>query len=156
MKRILGLTTAALLGASMFAAPAMAIDLNAGASGGANVEAGADTTMPDIDTGTTAAVGATFDSAVTAIDGNAATTQSISTMTEVRDVKIVKISELEGHDAATVEQAVAANQAGIDELQAAVSANAALSQELETQGIDSSSVLAAQVEADGAVTVFAM
>lgn len=166
MKRILGLTTAALLGASILAAPAMAIELDAGTSGSSGIEttidaqsdldSGANTTMPDVDGGTTAAIGATFEGALTAIDGNAATTQSISTMTEVRDVRIISISDLEGHDAGTVEQAVTGNQAGIDELRAAIDANAALSQELQTQGVDSSGVVAAQVGADGAVTMFVM
>lgn len=171
MKRIIGLTTAALLSASMFAAPAMAIDLNAGASGGVDVQAGGtgvdsaldaqtdldtgtNTTMPDVDMGTTAAVGATFDSAVTAIEGSAATTQSIATMTEVSDVRIVSVSDLEGHDATAVERAVSENEAGIEDLRAAVDANAALSQEIEAQGVESERVIAAHVEADGAVTVF--
>jgi hypothetical protein len=180
MKRIFGITTAALLGASMFAAPALAIDLgasagtsgagvqadasgavNTGKSGGdpvvegqTDMDAGANTTMPDVDAGTTAAIDTTFDSALTAIDGSATTTQAISTMTEVQEVRVVSVSDLEGHDAAAVERAVAENDADVDGLRTAIEANAAVSQELQAQGVDSSSIVAAQVGADGAVTIF--
>lgn len=173
MKRILGLTTAALLGASMFAAPGMAAGLDVDASGKAGIEAGAsgadttldaqtdldagtNTTMPDVDTDTTAAIGATFDGALTAIDGAATTTQSISSITEIEDVRVVRVNELEGSDTAAVERAVSENQAQIDELRAAIDANAKLSQELQAEGVETSNVVAAQVEADGAVTVYVM
>lgn len=173
MKRIIGLTTAALMGASMMVAPALA-QTSDGASdvpapgvsesaptapGTGNTDTmndGAASTMPDVDTGTTAAIAPTFDGALTAIDGNSTSAKSIETMTEVNTVNIVKIDELEGADAAAVESAVSENEEGVSELRSSIEANAALSEQLETEGVDASSVVAAQVEADGAVTIYAM
>lgn len=168
MKRIVGLTTAALLGASMLAAPAFAqvdagasggVDIQAGGvTGGADVDAGATTTMPDaaVDTDTTAAIGgdATFEGALSAISGNSASAAAIGTMTEVDSVNVVRISELDDHDSTKLDEAVTENQAGIDELKASIEANAQLSQELETQGVEMASIVAAQVEADGGLTVY--
>lgn len=170
MKRILGLTTAALLGASMLGAPAFA-QANLDHPGGADADPEimttpgttpemmppeATTPMPDIDTGTTAAIGASFDGALTAISGTSASAQSIASMPQVDRVDVVRVSELQGSDPALVDETVAQNEAGIEELRAAISANPSLSQELQAAGVDASSVVGAQVEADGGVTVYVL
>jgi hypothetical protein len=175
MKRIIGLTTAALMGASMVVAPALAqtsdgaSDRNVptpgmsespptapGTGGTDTMQDGAASTMPDVDAGTTAAIAPTFDGALGAIGGNSASAQSIGSMSEISAVNVVKIDELEGADAAAVDSAVTENEAGVTELRTSIEANAALSQELETQGVEASSVVAAQVEADGALTLYVM
>ena len=151
MKRILGLTTAALMGASVLAAPALAeskMDLSG--------DAGATTTMPDVDTGTTAAIGGNFESALTAIGAGSSNAQAIGTLSEVDTVKVVSVSDLEGHDKAALDQAVSQNSDSVDELRTSIGANAALSEELRSQGVDTSAVVAAQIEADGQVTVYVM
>lgn len=151
MKRILGLTTAALMGASVIAAPAFAeskMDLSG--------EAGATTTMPDVDAGTTAAIGGDFESALTAVGAGSSNAQVIGTLSEVDNVKVVSVSDLEGHDQAALDQALTQNSDGVDELRTSIGANAALSEELRTQGVDTSAIVAAQVEADGQVTVYVM
>lgn len=149
MKRILGLTTAALMSASVLAAPAFAEDteLPAGADSGVS---------SDIDQGTTAAITATPESALSAISASTTTVTSIETLSEVSAVNVVRISEFEAADASAVEEAATANEAGVEELRAAIQANAALSQELEAQGVDASSVVAAEIGANGEVTVFVL
>lgn len=151
MKRILGLTTAALMGASVLAAPAFAED-KMDLSG----ETGATTTMPDVDTGTTAAIDANFDTALTAISAGSSNAQAIGTLSEVDNVKVVSVSDLDGHDKAALDEALAQNSDGVEELRTSIGANAALSEELRTQGVDTATVVAAQVEADGQVTVYVM
>jgi len=155
MKRILGLTTAALMSASVLAAPAFAEqnEILPGAETGTSTDLNLGV---DIDQETTAAIGATPESALSAISGSATAAGSIETMTEVSAVNVVRISDFEQTDASAVQEAATANQAGVDELRAAIEANAALSQELEAQGVETSSVVAAEIGASGEVTVFVM
>lgn len=153
MKRILGITTAALMGASVLAAPAIAQtegdlptqEFNQGT-----------TTMPDVDAGTTAAIGAELDGALTAIAGSSMAAQSIGTLTEVETVNIVRIDEISGGDPAVVDDTVTQNEQGVEELRAAISANAALSSELSAQGVETSSVVGAEMGMNGDVTVYVM
>lgn len=183
MKRIIGLTTAALMGASMMVAPALAqTSVGGGATGGVNAEtgvtggvggagvdvdagasgsAGADTTtgtMTDTETdaGTTAAIGAdaTFDGALAAIEGNATSTAAIDTMTEVGSVEVVKIGELEGADMTALETATTESEAEITELQAALEANTAVSAALEAEDVSANEVVAAQMGAGGELVIY--
>ena len=162
MKRILGITTAALMGASVMAAPAIAqTGLDETPPAGATTPmpetapgADATTTMPDLDTGTTAAIGADFNTALTAIEGNSASAAAIGALGQVERVNVVPLSTLEGHDATALNDALSTNDAAITELQSSIQANAALSEELATQGVEADDVVAAQVEADGEVTVY--
>ena len=161
MKRILGFTGAALLGASILAVPAIAGPKGAadtGRSGGDRVlDAQSGThTMPGVDSATTAAIPPTFDSALTAIDGSATSTQSIATVSEVREVQVVRLNDLKGHDTAAVDKAVSEHRSDIDGLRSAIEANSALSGKLRDQNVDVSNVVAAQVQADGVVTIFVM
>lgn len=182
MKRIIGLTTAALMGASMMVAPALAqTSVGGGATGGVNAEtgvtggvnggadveagasgsAGADTTtgtMTDTETdaGTTAAIGAdaTFDGALSAIEGNATSTAAIDTMTEVGSVEVVKIGELEGADMTALETATTEREAEITELQAALEANTAVSAALEAEDVAANEVVAAEMGAGGELVIY--
>lgn len=186
MKRIIGLTTAALMGASMMVAPALAqTSVGGGATGGVNAEtgvtggvnggadadtdveagasgsAGADTTtgtMTDTETdaGTTAAIDseATFDGALTAIEGNAASTTTIEAMTEVGSVEVIKIGELEGADMTALETAKTESEAEITELQAALEANTAVTTALEAEDVAAADVVAAEMGAAGELVVY--
>jgi hypothetical protein len=165
MKRILAITTAALMSASVMAAPALAQS-----TPGATPETGATTTpesgsntmpqtgttgaSPDVDTGTTAAIGADFNTALVAIEGNSASAATIGSITDIERVSVVQMNTLEGHNAAALEDALAANDASVDALKASIEANTAMSSELATQGVDTDDIVAAQVAADGAVTVY--
>lgn len=152
MKRILGITTAALMGASVLAAPAFAqadYDTQQGEDAGA-------VTMPDVDTGTTAAIDGSSDGALTAIGSSSVAAQSLGTMTDVQSVNVVRVGELEGSDPMLIEETVSQNDAGVQELRQAISANASLSQELEAQGVSSAEVVGAEIGLDGDVTVYVM
>jgi hypothetical protein len=174
MKRIIGLTTAALMGASMMVAPALAqTSVGGGATGGVNAETGvtggvnagdavdgaagaATDTMGGTDAGTTAAIGAdvTFGSALSAIEGNATSTAAIDTMTEIGSVEVIRIGELEGADMTALETATTERAAEITELQAALEANTAVSAALEAEDVAANEVVAAQMGADGELVVY--
>lgn len=175
MKRIIGLTTAALMSASMLAAPALAqqspvapgagdgTEVETGVTGGADTmeapaeaPAGATTLPGEMDTDPTAAIGgeATFDSALSAIEGNATSTAAIDTMTEVGAVDVVRINELEGADMTALETATSERSAEITELQAALEANTAVSSALEAENVEVADIVAAETAADGELVVY--
>ena len=157
MKRLLCITTAGLMGASVLGAPAFAqADQNYETGGQHNAEGTMnDTAMPEVDTGTTAAIESSADGALAAIGNNAANAQSISAMTDVNTVNVIRIGELEG-DTARIEETVSQNEDGVEALRSAISANPTLSQELQAQGVDTSTVIGAELGATGEVTIYVM
>jgi len=62
--------------------------------------------------------------------------------------------EVQGKNAAALDNAVADNEEDIAALQAAIEADAELSAALDAQNVDVSSVVALETNADGSVTVF--
>lgn len=177
MKRILASAAAALLSASVLVAPVYAqtgqtdSPESAGSDAGAAPDAGLGTTSPEqagenagagasvggdattgVDGNTTAAIGNDMNSALSAIEGNSASAQAIMGMEDVSSVNVVRLSEIDGYDQAAIDDALGAN--GATDLQASIESNAALQQHLQQAGVDASSVVAAQVEADGALTVY--
>lgn len=181
MKRTSLITTTALL-ASLAAAPALAVDVNAGGNASTDVEvqAGSDganagtgvNTDAQIGAGTTASDGsaaATTDSGITAstssdanfgllmssLNGNVDTAAEIQAMTDVSNVNVVKVSDLaQGNNQVAVNNAISKNAEATTELQTAIEANSALKAELDQQSVDVSSIVAADVGADGQLTVF--
>lgn len=173
MKRKIAISLAALMGASLLASPVMAqvsVDTNAGANIGVGadsgsgsvtgtaddelktrVKAGADA---ELDTDTTASVGASFDGALSAIGNNSASASSISAMTEVSSVNVIRISELQGADMDALMGVETENTASIDELQGSIEGNTAVMAALEAQAVDPESIVAADVAADGSLTVY--
>ena len=154
MKRMMRLTTAALFGATMLATPALAQTVSGEAEAevqvpGTSIETG----ETSIDTGTTAAVDTDFDSALDLMADSSAAA-AINTMTDVGEIRIVRLSTLENSDEVRVEQAMAESEAQMQELHAAIDGNAAVKSELEAQSVDTADVLAADVAADGGVIVY--
>lgn len=162
MTRLSKLSAAFLLSASFIAAPAMAqvnLDAGGGAGVGAEVEAegnvgGATGTNLGVDTDTTASIEPSFDGAISAIDRNSDSAVAISGMTEVGSVNIVRVNELENVDETQLDGAVSENEAAIDELHAAIESNADVMAELEAAGVELDSVVAADIEADGTLTLY--
>lgn len=155
MKRILGITAAALMGASVLAAPAAFAQADQNFQN--EPEAGFDTNLDtQLDTGTTAAIGSSFDGALAAIGNNAANAASIGAMSDIGSVNVVRIGEIEGSDPALVEQAVSQNADGVEALRASIEANPPLNQALQTEGISAASVVAADLDAAGGVTIYVM
>lgn len=153
MKRTITLAAASLIAAASFAAPSFAEDVMKPAQQGA--ESGAATGGVSPDTGTTAAVEAepTIADLTAAIDANATSATQIGTITDVSEVKVVKVSEL-GGNATDLQAKLTEKQDDLTKLQSAVEANAALKAELDKQQVEVSSVVATEIEADGAVTVY--
>ncbi len=181
MKRTSLITTTALL-ASLAAVPALALDVNAGGNassdvkvqaGGSGANAGAGmNTDAEIGTGTSASDGSattTTDSGITAstssdanfgllmssLKSNVDTAAEVKAMTDVSNVKVVKVGDLaKGNNEVAVNNAISKNAEATTELQTAIEANSALKSELDQQSVDVSSIIAADVGADGQLTVF--
>jgi hypothetical protein len=144
MKR--AILTAVFL-ASAFSLPALAEDTT-------KADKGAQT---QTDTGTTASTDAdaNFGSVVSAIQDGKTNISAIEGLKSVSDVKVVKVSELaKGNNMEALDNAVSKNQADITSLQTAVGANPALKAKLDAQSVVTSDIVAANVEADGSVTVY--
>jgi hypothetical protein len=118
------------------------VKLGADAAGGAKV---------DTDS-TTAAIGANIDGALSAMARGSESAATIGTMTEVSSVNVVKLDAAANADA--VAKAETDNKAGIDELRASLAANAAVKAALDAQSVSSDDVVAADVNADGSLTVY--
>lgn len=168
MKRILAMSAAALMGASMLAGPALSQDgPSEGQGSGATTESLGTTQGPDgrestivpdgqVDGGTTSAIdgGSSFDGALGAMSGNAASATAIGGMANADNVEIVWIDQLDGYDGAAIDERMAADAQASTDLQAAVAANADLAQALEAEGVEASQVVAAEMAADGGVTLY--
>ncbi|MGF7006220.1 hypothetical protein [Aminobacter sp. BE322] len=139
------LAIAILLGGAALAAPA------------AGEDASAPSTMPaQVDPGTTASTGSTgFAAVMSSIQASSSTATAIQSLTAVTSVNIVKVAAIASKDELQkLDQAEKDNQADITGVQAAIMANALLKEKLDAENVDTSSILAANVAADGAVTVF--
>ncbi|WP_457935449.1 hypothetical protein [Mesorhizobium sp. 10J20-29] len=178
MKRTSLITTTALI-AGLMSAPAFALDVNAGGNvdagaqvggaganidaganvdGGANAGAGAGTGAKfNTDLGTTASTSsdANFGMLISSLNASAKTAADIKAMTDVSEVTVVMVSDLEaGANAAAIGNAMSKNAEARADLQAAIEANTDLKAELENQSVDVSSVVAANIGAGGSLTVF--
>lgn len=161
MKRLLAMTTATLMGASMIAAPAFA---QTGGEGGANDPASSATeqnaspsqdsgSQQDVDRGTTQAIdeGSGEGSSLTAVTGSGAAAQSIASMDSFSDVTVRRIS---GEESANASEAVSQNRDAITQLQSAISGNAELKSRLEAEGVEVSSIVGAEVAGNGALVLY--
>ena len=138
MKRPLAI--AALLAASAVATPALA-----------------DSATKPVDPGITASTGAKADigTVISAIQASGSSATAIQAMTTVGTVNIVRISEFaKGDDKQALDKLIADNEPDITGVQAAIMANSALKTKLDAETIDTSAIVAANIEADGAVTIF--
>ena len=181
MKRTILLTTAAIMAASL-AAPAFALDVGAGAnvggsvganvggnsdsvcsggsgsSGGINVGGNANAgAQVGTDSGTTASTNSDANLAlvISAIGSGDDNATAIQGMTDVSSVTVIDAGDLaQGDDEQALENAMSENEDGISGLRAAIDANADLKAEIVRQSPDSTDVVAVDVGADGALTVF--
>lgn len=178
MKHRTTIAAATLFAASALAAPALAGGLSVGAdagvsagagvsggigsgglSAGAGMSAGADagaatqTGGAGVSGETTASTGVDFNTALSAI-GDEKSAAALRTMTDVGAVTVVDVSESANADATALESAVEANAAKIEEVRASLQSNAAVNAALEAEEVDVSHVIAANVAADGSLTVF--
>ena len=109
------------------------------------------------DTDTTASTGAkaNFGTVMSSIKAGKTNVGAIGALTAVNQVNVIRVGDLaQGNNRQALDKAVADNQADITSLQTAVSGNTALKMMLDAESVQASSVIAANVEADGSVTVY--
>lgn len=124
---------------------------NAGGGMGAGSGAGAGT---ELDTGATGSVNASNDFGQAIASIRTASTD-IEALTSVETVEVVDASAAaQGESGVALDNAIADNEDAIADLRSSIEANAELMAALEAEGVDVSSVVAAETTADGTVTVF--
>jgi hypothetical protein len=141
---------ASLLLASILAAPVFAEEAaKPGSSGQIQTDVGTDN-------GTTASTGAAdFETLVASIEADSTNIEAISTLTTVGSLEVVRAVDLaKGEDMQALEKVITDNQAAITALQTAMTANPALKAKLDEQNIAAATILAADIEPDGALTVY--
>jgi hypothetical protein len=139
MKKFLAMTTAALMSASVLAAPAFAQSSE----------------TPGVDEGTTAAIDESEggNGSFTAITGSASATQSIANMTDFGSVTVNRIT---GEESGQLDLMVSENRQSIDALHAAIASNAAVQGELQAQGVNPANIVGAEVAANGDLVLYSM
>jgi hypothetical protein len=151
MKRMITLAAAAL---AILAAPSFAQDTTKPMPDADSGAATGGAMTPDTDTtGATTTAPPSIADVIAAVKANDTSASQIGTITAVGEVKVVKISEL-GGSATELQTAVTENQDDLTKLRNAVEANPALKAELDKQQVEISSIVATEIEADGAVTVY--
>lgn len=152
--------TAALLSGVLLAAPALAqTDATSGVAvpdptTGTQTDTAVQSTAPA--SGATASTGASIDgqAALAAIKGTAESARHLGTISTVSAIHVVKLSDLAGVDQTALGDEVTKNASAISGLRSTLHANAALTAKLKEKSVDVKSVVAATIEADGAVTIF--
>ncbi|WP_353645465.1 hypothetical protein [Mesorhizobium sp. WSM2239] len=153
MKRMITLAAASLAIASL-AAPSFAQDTSEPVPG---AESGAATGVlpPDIDT--TGAITTTAPPSIAdviqAVKATDTSATQIGTISAIGEVKVVKISELAG-SATELQTALTEHQDDLTKLRSAVEANPALMAELDKKQVEVPRIVATEIEADGALTVY--
>jgi prophage DNA circulation protein len=140
-------TLTAMLLASCFVVPALAEDATK-MKQGAQVQT---------DTGTTASTNAdgNFGRVISAIRAGKTNVDALKSLTTVSSVKVIKVSDLaKGSNTQALDNALADNQADITTLQTTISGNTALKAQLDAQSVTTTDIVAANIEADGSVTVY--
>lgn len=138
-------TGIAVLALTLLATPALAED------------AAQSTAQMQLDTKTTASTGtpAGFGTVMGALRNSKNSANAIQTLSAVGSVRIVKVAGIVGaDDMPLLEQAIVEYQSDITGLQAAIMANNALKSAIDAELVDTSNIVAANIEADGGVTVF--
>ena len=144
MNRSIKIST--LLLASVLAAPALAEDT--ATTTGTKVQTDASTTA-------STDAKANFGTVMSSIKAGKTNVSAISGMTTVNSVNVVRVGDLaKGNNMQALEKAITENQADITSLQTAIGANTELKAKLDAESVQATSVVAADVEADGSITVY--
>jgi hypothetical protein len=114
-------------------------------------------TQTGTDASTTAStdVKANFGTVMSTIKAGKTNVSAITGLTTVNKVNVVRVGELaQGNNMQALDKAIADNQTDITSLQTAISGNTALKAKLDAEQVQAANVVAANVEADGSVTVY--
>ena len=163
MKRILALTTAALMSTGI-AATAIAQDLDYEVETGVEAGAGANVPGTDMDTTTGATTGATPGAAgtqanvgavVSSINTGQFGTFEVENASEVSSVNVIRIDELPGgEEQAAIDDALDRHQDGVDDLRAAIEDNDEFYEALQDEDVSVDDVVSVQGNGGGNFTVY--
>lgn len=163
MKRILALTTAALMSTGI-AATAIAQDLDYEVETGVEAGAGANVPGTDMDTTTGATTGATPGAAgtqanvgavVSSINTGQFGTFEVENASEVSSVNVIRIDELPGgEEQAAIDDALDRHQDGVDDLRAAIEDNDEFYEALQDEDVSVDDLVSVQGSGDGNFTVY--
>lgn len=165
MKRILALTTAALMSTGI-AATAIAQDAEFEVETG--VEAGADADLPGTDMGTTtgATTGAEGTMGAAGAQGNVGAvvssintgqfgTMDVESASDISSINVIRIDELPGgEEQAAIDGALERHQDGVEDLRAAIEDNEEFYEALQDEDVSSDDVVSVQGNGDGSYTVY--
>jgi len=162
MKTMSKIFTTAMMTTALAATPVMAASLDADAGMGADISAESNTSTSAtvgkdsaLSTNNAANVDADGQSnLVVLIEDSATVASEIQTMTSAESVSVVQVDASADASGETVADAVNKNRAAIESLRTSLQANAALSGELEEQGVQIASVVAAETGANGSLTIY--
>lgn len=165
MKRILALTTAALMSTGIAStALAQAVDLDTETG----VEAGASADLPGTDMDTTtgattgaagtmgaAGAGANVGAVVSSINTGQFGTFDVENATDISSVNVIRIDELPGgEEQAAIDEALDRHQDGVEDLRAAIEDNDEFYEALRDEDVSSEDVVSVQGNGDGSFTVY--
>lgn len=146
--RLVAMSVAAVMAVS---GTAMAQNMNPAPNPGVNVDAGAGAGAGvSVD-----AVGTpSFSSLITAL--NAGSSVDFSAVTETTEIRIVKLSTLEGsdEDQTALDAALQTNAAARTTLQSNLEGNAIIKSKLDAEGVTAGDALAVSSEADGSLVIY--
>ena len=92
---------------------------------------------------------------VTALSADGTTAATLKEVNNTSSVTVIKVADVAtGNDKQTVDDALIKNKANIASLRAAIAANSQLKAKLDEKSVKASNVVALNVAASGAVTVF--
>jgi len=165
MKRILALTTAALMSTGI-AGTALAQDVEYEVETG--VESGAGATVPgaDMETttgattggeGTMGAAGAQSNvgAVVSSINTGQFGTLDVENASDISSINVIRIDELPGgEEQAAIDDALDRHQDGVDDLRAAIEDNEEFYEALEDEDVSADDVVSVQGTGDGTYTVY--
>jgi hypothetical protein len=95
-----------------------------------------------------------LDAAIAAMRDNRASANVLGDLTAVSEVRFVPLEPLAGARKGELDVALEETKNDQTGLQAAIKANPALSEKLEEENVDISTIVAGKVEADGSVTLY--
>ena len=96
-----------------------------------------------------------FTQLMTSVQGAKAGTTQIQDLTSVKSLHVVKITDIAtGNNRAALDGAMTTHKQGMASLRSAVCTNTAINAALSKKSVDCKTVVAANVSADGALTVY--
>lgn len=136
--------TSGTVGGANAGAGGASATMDSGASGSANSASGSSAAMGQPNFGTV----------ISSINATSETNAELAALQSVPDVNVVQVETLQDVDSPALENAISRNQDDIDTLRSTIESNSIVNAALEAENVEASEIVAAQVDADGSLTVF--